>query len=244
MPRRYLSFDIEIARIVPDPFDQWRSHRPLGICCAATFLSDEPNPKLWHGKTTTGLAAPQMSQPDCQALVQYLQQKSDEGYEVLTWNGLNFDFDVLAEESNALEDCAHIARNHVDMMFHLVCSQGHRLALAKAAQGMNIPGKPAGMSGDQAPILWSQGKHDQVLAYVAQDVRIALDVAVAVEAARRFHWMTTRGTRKSITLPRGWLRVVEALLLPEPDTSWMSSPPQRKDFFTWLSTTAPLITAH
>ena len=37
--RRYLAFDIETARITDNASD-WRSHRPLGISCAATLAAD------------------------------------------------------------------------------------------------------------------------------------------------------------------------------------------------------------
>ncbi len=35
-------------------------------------------------------------------------------------------------------------------------------------------------------------------------------------------------------LARGWLTVTDALRLPEPDTSWMSSPLKRRDFMGWI----------
>ncbi len=34
--RNYIAFDLEIYKIVPGDFNYWRSHRPLGISCAAT----------------------------------------------------------------------------------------------------------------------------------------------------------------------------------------------------------------
>jgi hypothetical protein len=152
----------------------------------------------------------------------------------LSWNGLGFDFDILAEESLAGAHCRDCALSHVDMMFHIVCALGYPVALDKGAQGMGVPGKPAGMSGVKAPILWAQGRHQAVLDYVSQDVRIAMQIAEAAEKRRKFEWITRKGTKSALPLPRGWLTVSEALVLPEPDTSWMSNPMKRQDFIGWL----------
>jgi hypothetical protein len=233
---RYLAFDIETAKDVPgDDFNNWRQHRPLGITCAATLASDSKAPKLWHGVEPTGNPAPRMAPNDATALVQYLAQMAAEGCKILTWNGLGFDFDILAEESGATKLCAECAMNHVDMMFHVVCAQGYPIALEKAAEGMGLPGKPTGMTGLKAPQLWAQGRHKDVLDYVAQDVRAALQIAQASEQRGKLQWKTRKGTISQMPLPRGWLTVRDALRLPEPDTSWMSNPLSRTDFTTWLN---------
>ena len=112
------------------------------------------------------------------------------------------------------------------------------MGLDKAAQGMGLPGKPVGMSGAEAPRLWAQGQFDKVLDYVAQDVRIAMQIALAAEERRKFEWITRKGTRSSMPLPNGWLTVQDALRLPAPDTSWMSKPLSRVEFTAWLA--APL----
>src|SRR5688572_18375360 len=69
--RKYLAFDIETAKEVPGDFSQWRSHRPLGIICAATCASDA-EPRVWHSKTADDQPAPQMTQADVRQLVGYL----------------------------------------------------------------------------------------------------------------------------------------------------------------------------
>jgi len=122
----------------------------------------------------------------------------------------------------------------VDMMFHVFCSLGHPVALDKAAQGIGLPGKPPGMSGFKAPKLWAQGHFKEVLEYVAQDVRTAMRIAQTCEQRRTFEWITRKGTKSSMPLTNGWLTVREALRLPEPDTSWMSTPLSRRDFTAWL----------
>lgn len=231
--RKYLAFDIETAKEIDGDFSLWRDHRPLGICCAATLL-DGAEPMLWHSKTTTGQPAPRMTPDDARKLVEYLRDMTKQGYTVLTWNGASFDFDVLAEESKAMDECRACAHDHVDMMFHIVCQLGYPISLEKAALGMGVPGKTAGVSGSQAPTLWKAGEFDKVLAYVAQDVRVAMAIACKAEAQKTFSWITQRGSKKSEPLAAGWRSVREALKLPLPDCSWMAKPIVREEWLAWM----------
>ena len=61
---------------------------------------DEPQPQVWHGHTDNSTPAPRMSPDEAVSLVAYLATKVGAGYTIVTWNGLSFDFDVLAEESH------------------------------------------------------------------------------------------------------------------------------------------------
>jgi len=235
MARRLLAFDIETAKEIPGEDFNWRPHRPLGIACAATLASDSSEVRLWHGITKDGTPDRQMTRADAEVLVQYLAKMAADGFTILTWNGLGFDFDVLAEESGGHASCKACALAHVDMMFHIVCSLGYPVSLELAARGMGLPGKPPGMSGIKAPQLWAQGRHQEVLDYVAQDVRTVIAIALAAEKRRRFDWITRKGTKSTMALPKGWLSVREALLLPEPDTSWMTRPLKRQHFMGWIT---------
>ncbi len=230
MDRRLLAFDIETAKDIPGEDFNWRPHRPLGIACAATLASDSQELRLWHGKTKDGAPSPQMTRADAESLVQYLAQMAGDGFKILTWNGLGFDFDILAEEADAAAVCMQCAKDHIDMMFHIVCALGYPVSLDNAARGMGVPGKPPGMSGVKAPALWAAGRHQEVLEYVAHDVRTAIAIARAALKRRRFEWITRKGTKSTMALPNGWLTVSEALQLPEPDTSWMTPPPEAPAF--------------
>lgn len=239
MTRKYLAFDMETARDFPGSFANWKRHRPLGISCAAGLPSDASRPILWHGKQQDGTPAKQMSAAEAKSVVKQLAQWVAEGYTLLTWNGLGFDFDVLAEESGAWRECQELARGHVDMMFHVFCDRGFPVALDNAAAALDIEGKPAGMSGVLAPRLWAEGQYDRVLDYVAHDVRITMQVAQKCEQSRLFKWRTQKGSVSSMPLSRGWLTVEEAIKLPEPDTSWMTSAIPRKQFTGWLRKDSP-----
>jgi hypothetical protein len=235
MPRRYLAFDIETAKAVPGEDFDWKPHRPLGISCAAAFPCDAKEPIVWFGKNPDGTPAHCMSRGEAANVVRELADLVARGYTLLTWNGLGFDLDVLAEESGCHNECRELALNHVDMMFHVFCDRGFPVGLEKAAQALGIPGKPPGMSGLLAPQLWAQGRYHDVLNYVIQDIRIILQVASKCEARCRFEWITRRGSSSSMDLPRGWLAARDALRLPEPDTSWMESPIPRHEFTRWLN---------
>ena len=137
MTKRYLALDLETAR-VSDGSGDWRSQRPLGITCVALLGSDQDSPQLWHGKNSDGTPAPQMTPADLGALLAHLRQMVDSGYTLLTWNGMGFDWDILAEESGDLISCRNFALDHVDMMFHIFCEKGFAVSLDKAAQGLGL----------------------------------------------------------------------------------------------------------
>ena len=231
---KYLAFDIETAKDVQGADFNWKPHRPLGISCIASLATDCGEPRVWMTRSASGTPALQMSRADVAAFVQHLGDAVRDGFTPLSWNGLAFDFDVLAEESGLAAECKKLALGHVDMMFHVVCEKGFRVALKNAASGLRLPGKLAGVEGIDAPSLWAEGKYDIVTAYVSQDVRTTLAVARESEKRGSFAWTTRKGTVSSMPLSRGWLSVEAALRLPLPDTSWMSDPPSRGDFTAWL----------
>jgi len=227
MNHKYLSFDLETAKILPDDsMNDWKAYRPLGIACAATLLSDSEDVVLWAGKD-------KMTQQEVAEVVEYLVAKVGQGYTILTWNGLAFDLDILAEESGLMAECKQLALNHVDMMFHVVCKRGYGVSLDAAAKGMSLAGKT--MNGANAPILWAEGKRHEVLQYVGQDVRTTMEVATACEALGKFRWIAKSGNLRTMRLPNGWLTVDEAQHLPVPNTWWMTDPWPRERFLEWVS---------
>ena len=231
---RFLAFDLEISKTLIDDFNQWKAHRPLGISCAATLLAGE-QPRLWFSREPDQSITTQMNRQDLGALVDYLEQAARQGCQIVTWNGLGFDFDILAEESENWATCQELALNHIDMMFHFFCLQGYPLGLDKAAKGMGLPGKMEGMSGELAPKLWQAGQYEQVLKYVAQDATITLALASAVSSRKYLAWTSNAGRPQRVSLPQGWLAVQQALQLPLPDSSWMNRPAKRSEYLAWTN---------
>jgi len=235
MSRNYLAFDIETAKDIPGTDFNWKPHRPLGITCIASMLSGGTEPRVWHSRNPDGTPAGRMTHEDVAEFVEYVDKHVHEGATPLTWNGLAFDYDILAEESGQRDACKRQALMHVDMMFHIVCVKGFPVGLAKAASGMGLAGKLDGVTGSDAPRLWAQGEHDTVMKYVAQDVRATFSLACECEKQKTFRWRTRRGSLGQMALPHGWLSVTEASKLPLPDTSWMSTPLQRSDYTAWMT---------
>lgn len=228
---KYLAFDVETAREFPDTAGDWRRFRPLGICCAATLTSDG-DLSLWYSRSADGRIASQLSVGDAQALVAHLQEAVNDGYTICSWNGLGFDFDILAEESGMHDECRSLALNHVDMLFHFFCLKGFTVALDRVCEAMGLQGKTVGMSGAVIPRMWADGRHEQVLEYVSQDVRATLAIAQAGRRQRSISWVTRTGERRGVPIG-DWLPPLQAVRMPEPDVSWMRDPWPRSKFIGW-----------
>ena len=234
---KFASFDIEIAKVIADENPDWRSATPLGITCAAVALSGREDPLFWHGK-------PQMTAQECCTLVADLRALVKEGYSLLTWNGSSFDFAVLAEESGMYKECAELNAKHIDMMMIVTFTKGYFLGLQKALVGAGLSGKLkhvtlndgsplTEMNGALAPKMWAQGEYDAVLAYLKDDVLQPLRLAEIIEDKKMIRWTSNAGKPQSVHVPK-LLTVEECFLLPEPDTSWMTSAPTRRQFVEWM----------
>jgi hypothetical protein len=235
MTTQYLSFDIETAKVTPEGEDV-QLHRPLGISCWAVAWVDGRDVVVSHsfsGTDAEGGITPQLTREECIALVWRLHRAVERGFTILTHNGAGFDFDILAEESGMHSLCAHLALHSVDTCFLVHCLKGFPVGLDAIARGMGLSGKAEGMSGALAPQMWAEGKFQEVLAYVEQDVRATLNVALEIEKLRLLAWISRSGKRNILLVPQ-LLTVEEALRLPEPNTSWMSDPLPRSRFVGWM----------
>ena len=232
--RKYAAFDLETAAEIPDG-SEWREHRPLGITCAALYTPETDSPVTWYSTTESGEIADLMSREDLTMMVRQLAAMQERGFTIVTWNGLGFDFDVLAEESGQLEECRRLTLDHVDMMFHILCKQGYPLSLQAAALGMKLEGKTAGMDGEKAVEMWRDGQREDVVDYCAQDSRCTLELALASEKAGSLRWTSRSGRDQSMAIRAGWLTVRQAMKLPQPDTGWMTEPLPREIFTQWLT---------
>ena len=244
MTSHYVAFDLEIAKDIPSGTADWRAIKPLGITCAATYVGDGAT-RLWYpqldGDDPDSLIYRlQMSPEECQALALYLIEMSRDGYEIVTWNGLGFDFEVLAEECQALEwfdNVADLALHHIDVFFAMHCAKGFGIGLEAACKGMNIAGKLDGMSGAKAPQMWREGYESQrkVLEYVSQDARITGRVYEEITKTGKLDWIARSGRANTwlIMNQKQLLTVYEALQSPLPDTSWMTNPRPRSAFSGW-----------
>jgi hypothetical protein len=234
MNHKYVSFDLETAKVQPPAEQNWKADRPLGISCAATFCCDANVLLLWYGMTKSNRPARRMSKEEACGLADYLAVQVLKGYTILTWNGIGFDFDILAEESGMLEECRRLAVDHIDMMFHVLCQLGFGVSLASAAGAMGIEAKENGVNGTNAPRLWAERRRRKVLEYVARDARITLQLATICEKINCFRWVTLAGRQREMPLRRGWLTVRNARRLPKPCNAWMYRYWSRRKWTSWL----------
>lgn len=248
---KYIAFDIEITKEIPEGTEDITPLRPLGISCAATLDSDG-NLVTWFeypfSEDPEALYSSKMSPYMCQGMLDYLIDYANNDYDVITWNGLGFDFDILAEECDSplyRQKAVELARRHIDIGFAMFCDKGFMIGLDTACKGMGLLGKTEGMHGDLAPAMWAKSRADQdkVLEYVAGDVRATAQVYEAIMRACELKWISKTGKLNTWKLPNGLFipKVEQALELPVPETKWMTNPWPREKFSGWLNTQAKLL---
>ena len=230
-----LAFDLEIVKDIPQ-WSNWKDIRPLGISCAASHSEQDQTNFWYHGWLNKEPLAGAMTKEELKPMLEYFKFRHDEGCKLLTWNGLQFDFDVLAEESGEYELCKELAISHIDMMFQIFCIKGYPLGLNTVAHGLRLQGKTEGMHGDLAPQMWSNSLEDRnkVLEYVMQDAKTTFEVFEASSKRQSITWTSKSGKLQYMSIPK-WLSVNECMKFPLPDVSWMSNPLVRADFSAWCN---------
>lgn len=214
----------------------WKNHMPLGISCAAV-QSKNGSISFWQKPD-------RMSRYDCINMVHDMQYMVEAGYTFVTWNGTNFDYAVVANESGLYKECAELALNHVDLMFIVVTLRGHFLGLDKACKGANIQGKLhdvtltngtklTDMSGGKAPGLWKAGEYQAVLDYLADDVRSTLELAEWIQKNKMIRWISERGYEQKIPVPKLYT-VKECLELNPVLPSWVTNPVTKQSMMEWI----------
>ena len=184
-----------------------------------------------------------MHRKTCRKLVRDIFEYYQNGYIPFTWNGLNFDFKLLAIHSEMWDLCGRMALNHIDPMFEVVCRKGHMLGLDKVLIGCGLESKLhtvtlndktvfSEMNGSHAPRLWRNGNYAAVRDYLEMDVIQPLKLAEHINSMGQIRWTSNSG--KLNTLKMGLLSVKECLKLPYPDTSWMTEPKRREEFYSWI----------
>jgi hypothetical protein len=230
---KYVAFDLEIAKDIPEGVKDWREVGPLGVTCAS-IVTDKFSMAYWAGKNN-GSFQEQMSHSEIEDLVFDLLWLVNHDYRLVTWNGLSFDFQLLAEESGLHRYCADIALyEHIDPMFQFLCENGYPVGLNTVAKTIGLPGKTEGVTGDKAPEMWKNGQQELVIEYVIQDSQTTLDVMKYLDKYRLMPWTTKAGKERVFRPVSGeWLVPYDCINIPLPDTSWMKEPIDRRKFYGW-----------
>lgn len=240
-----MSFDLEISDDLQDGVD-WEKQLPIGISCIGFACGPKDNIEYQH----VYAAGQSMSQPELHDLIDLMESFVKKGYTLVSWNGQGFDLPVLYHAVENLvfkrkvRDMA--VKHHVDMMFTFLQHKGFPISLQKASEGQGLGGKlkqgtlnsgvtVTNMSGRLAPSYWRDGERTLVLDYLKQDVIATHELFLVTQETRLINWTANSGRLNSLRINGGWLTVEQTDALPEPDTSWMSSPPflTKERFMDW-----------
>ena len=224
--RRFVAFDIEAVECSPP------SSPTQGIACAATMIVDD-GVAIWHGGKRPSRPTLRLSKRDSIRLVEHLAQLKAAGYTIVTWNGAAFDFRLLAHVSGMVEECKALARDHIDMMFHVVCDVGFGVSLDAAARGLRFGTKS--MRAQTIPAMWARGDRLKVIDYLKNDVSLTMQIAKDCDANRRFVWTTHGGKRRTLKLRSGWRQVKSAARMKPNNTFWIQPEWSRDQFIGWLT---------
>ena len=232
MSDKLIFFDLEIAKILPEEFDDIWDYAPLGITCI-DLLREAPGEKQPYHVTLTEIDKPKMTKKQLVIAVDIMYRFSEKGYKFVTWNGLGFDFRVLAEESGEFGKCKAMALGHYDMMYQVFCMKGFPIRLNSVASTMGFGEKTGGMTGAEAPKMWTEpDQRDKVLEYVRNDTELTQKIFHGAQSAKRIEWTTRKGKISGFPMLK-WLNVADATALDLPNTDWMDNPMAREDFYKW-----------
>ncbi len=264
------AFDIEIVNEY-DTDMQLQEQLPLGVSCiGVASTSNTPNVKTvfheyypgCHHNAKPGEVGGAMEPADIKRFIDHLLSLHWSDYTIVSWNGMGFDFEVLAYESDTYEVLSQIARDHWDIMFQVLCIKGFPVGLTSCSKAFSVGEKAEGISGADVPKLWAAGitgkdirtmeamgtqpaeikqllkegveARQKVIRYVRGDALLTLDVAKAILMSGELRWITQKGKRNSIS-PFKPLSAMESNRLPYPNTSWMTNPIKRSRFTEWLT---------
>lgn len=227
-----LSFDIEIANIFTlEPGQSFDDYAPFDITVAATgFSSGDCKP--WYSVDAKGTPTACMEHAQAEELLEYLASVQDEGVRVAAWNGVSFDLQWIGHAAKNMELAGRVALRSYDPMLQFLWARGFPVKLAKVGQAMGIKQEKL-MDGADAPIRWKDGDHQSVIDYVIGDVQITNQIIDAIETKGCIRWVTTRGTESSEPIDQ-LLPAREVLMQTRPDQSWMDSPIDLDEFYSWI----------
>ena len=136
MNRKYLAFDIETAKILPEDFGELLAHRPLGICCLSHV------DKRWRRASTflfqrTRRHSSRSNDPTRLIYIRWLPSRSNHITDVQSWRWTDWDLTLMSSPRNPIVGMTagtwHV--HHVDMLFHIFCEKGFGVGLNAAAKG-------------------------------------------------------------------------------------------------------------
>jgi len=136
----------------------------VGISCAALYAVEWESAISYPAQDIFGFREPEMSAECAQGFAKELIRYASMGDTIVSFNGLHFDFPLLATVCNDTgieKELKHLAiYNHIDIGLLMVVARGFMVSLNTAAHALGLSGKTEGMSGYLAPILWNPERTD------------------------------------------------------------------------------------
>ena len=132
---KMIGFDLEIAENLPEDGNiDWSV--PLGVTCAGLATNAIQS---WVAPDMEGLGyAPKIA--DMTGLVERLERYGLQGFRIVTWNGMGFDFRVMAQETGEdvglYDRICDLAWEHIDIAFQMRVEKGYMIGLDAAAKGL------------------------------------------------------------------------------------------------------------
>lgn len=230
---KFLAFDIEISNVFDlSPGEDINKYAPFDVAVAATQIHGGEH-RLWFTPGLNNAPRVNLERRDARELLVYLDGMQRAGCAVCAWNGLGFDLQWIGRAADDLSTASRVARAMYDPMFQFFKLKGFVVGLGPVARGMDL-GMTKSMDAADAPREWQAGHHQRVFDYVLGDVRMTNEIVAAIQRRREITWITQRGQRSSVPLPR--LRTVEDCMRdPMPDQSWMGRPISQDRFTRWLT---------
>ena len=230
--RRLLSFDIEISDVFTlAPGEDMERYAPFHVSVAATAIPDGEE-RHWLSLNESGRPALNLTPRRAHELLEYLEEKLNEGFSLCAWNGLHFDLRWIGHHAGDLPLAARIALKIYDPMFQFFNDQGYPVGLASVAEGLGISQAKTMRSAD-APREWRAGNFERVKEYVLGDCQITNQIVQAIRDGGKVQWVNRSGEVKS--KPMHPLKTVEEIIAaPGPDQSWMSRPLPKASFHRWI----------
>jgi hypothetical protein len=232
---KYVAFDIETSQKAPD---DRASIGKLDITCVGYYISGEQHTlkSSFYGDFVQGVGFEVMKELHINRVVCWLWEHYKQGYQIVSWNGMGFDFPVLAGNASARykERVETIAWGSYDPAFHMLCEKGFMIGLGSYAEVNDLGVKT--MDGLEAVEKWSLGFEEQleVIEYVKHDALLTARAWEKMNERGAVEWITRSG-KSSVWQPsKRFLPVEEAYGLPLPDTSWMDNPFKREEFYDWM----------
>lgn len=240
--RKYIAWDLELANTnIPEDFSggDLFQFAPMRVSCGAVAWKDgsEIKTKRWWGE-------PETSKEELSKMLKFLEKFHDDGFTILSFNGVQFDFRVCAEATGEYNLCKKLAMNHYDLMYDVFLHRGYFASLDSILKFHGRSKKHevtlkdgtviTDMSGGLAPRLWAKGEVDAVLEYLDGDVIELLNVMDIVDKRQKIEWYSQRGNYMKIATDL--LLVGEGIKkIKKPNTAWMTDPVSREDTTKWMA---------